>query len=134
MMWMRNCCSRSPDPARLTQIGSSSTPVNSESLGELTNLQYWWVFSVSLLAPLASIWIESSWVFGREMRPYQALIFHFDNTMLWIISGFEFFFTMSSLILLQRWLKSVAIRWGIAFCFYALWTYLAFLSMPQVHK
>ena len=90
MMSIRNCGSRPTGPACLAQIGSSSSPMNSESPGELTNLQYWWVFSVSLLAPLASIWIESAWVFSRETRPYQALIFHFDNPMLWIISGFEF--------------------------------------------
>ena len=77
---------------------------------ELTELQYWWVFSVSLLAPFASIWIESGWVFRRDIRYYQALIFHFDRPALWIIAGVEFLFTMSSLILLRRWLGTFGVR------------------------
>ncbi len=87
-----------------------------------------------MLAPLASIWIESAWVFRREIRHYQALIFYFDGPFLWIVAGFEFFFTFGSILLLQRGLKKFWLRWSVVLCFYGLWTYAAFLIMPGVHR
>ena len=101
----------------------------------LTEIQYWWVFSVSLLAPFASIWTESGWVLrGTIVRHNQALIYWLDNPGLWIIAGLEFFFTLCSLILLRRWLGAFVGRWGIAFCFYVLWTGVAFVIMPAPCK
>ena len=100
----------------------------------MTEVKYWWVFSVAVLGPLASFWIESAWVFQREIRHYQALIFYFDRPILWIVAGVEFLLTFCSLLLLQRGLGKFWLRWSVVLCFYGLWTYVAFLIMPPVYR
>jgi hypothetical protein len=100
-----------------------------ENQRELTEVQYWWVFTVAVLAPLASSWLESAWVFRSGLRQSHALIYYWGTPWLWVLAGLEFFFTLSSLILLRRGLGSFCGRWLIVACLYGLWTYVAFWIM-----
>jgi hypothetical protein len=101
---------------------------------ELTESQYWWVVLASLLAPLLAIAAQTAWVFRREIRQYQALVFSLNEPLFWLILGGEFLTTMVVFILCSRVLKNPLVRWSLLLCFCALWTYVAFLQTPQVHR
>ncbi len=90
----------------------------------LTERQYWWVFAASVLAPFGALWLQTALSFWQEV-PLRTLLRHLDRPGLWVVLAFEWFFTMSTLILLHRFLQKFVIRWLIFLVFLSLWTYLA---------
>ncbi len=91
---------------------------------ELSVRQYWWVFAVSVLAPFAGLWLQTAFSFWQDV-PLRTLLRHLDRPGLWVVLAFEWFFTMSTLLLFRRFLQKVVIRWAVFLAFLSLWTYLA---------
>lgn len=85
-------------------------------------------------APLIAFWIENVWVFRREIRHYQALLFYVGEPFLWLVTLVEVVLGLAVLFVLRRVLRHAGLRWPIFIGLCGLWTYVAFLIMPGVHR
>ena len=100
----------------------------------LTRIDYWCIVCMSALAPLIGFWIENAWVFRREIRHYQALLFYVGEPYLWLVTFVELCVGCVAFVALKGVLRRAEFRWAIFVGLCGLWTYVAFLIMPGVRR
>jgi len=85
-------------------------------------------------SPLAALWIQGDWVLRQGIRLLQALSLYLDKPILWLVILFEVVLSFTALFLLRGIVHRWAVRWIAFATLCLLWTYMAYVTMPGVHR
>jgi len=95
----------------------------------------WAILLLAVLAPAVAFWIQTAWVFRREIRHYQALLSCVGEPRLWAVLLLEVLLGWGVLLIFRRaLLRQGIVWWAACLCLCGVWTYVAFLIMPGVHR
>lgn len=101
----------------------------------VSKVDRWAILLLAVVAPMVAFWIQTAWVFRREIRHYQALLSCVGEPGLWAVLLLEVLLGWAVLMIFRRAIiRQATVRWAACLCLCGVWTYVAFLIMPGVHR